>query len=585
MSEKEPEKMRTVLILVVTFLSCGFADAVGSEKRVALIVGNAGYREAGRLLNTLNDASDLAAKLGELEFDVTLKVELGLEEFDAVVDEFIEKAQGAKVALFYYAGHAIQLEETNYLVPIDAELQNERVIPRQTKPAQYIVERMEGAAAISLVFLDACRNNPLADRLRRNQRSSTRSVSLGRGLARVDDRGRDTLIVYSTEPGRIAEDGAGTRNSPFMAGLLKHIDSPGLEVEVMLKRVTATVLEVTAKKQHPQRLSKLVSEFYFKPASSRHEAPPPRAALLRAESDQRDRRSLTLADERRLKPADIFKECDLCPEMILLPRGEFEMGAKEEANEKGEKPERVVTIARGLSVSKFEITVRQFEAFLNATARDGRLNERWFASGPQQVGSSIVLTGEGARSQFVAKTERHEFPVTYVSWYGADAYAHWLSSRTGSTYRLLSEAEWEYAARAKSKSIYHFGDDPRQLCNYANIADISGQKAHRWSPVTDCDDGYADLAPVGRFQPNAFGLHDMLGNAAEWVADCWHPTYDNAPSDGSAWIVGGNCSQRMVRGGSFYNLWHAVRSSKRYSNAIYTKFDTIGFRVARPLRD
>ena len=217
-----------------------------------------------------------------------------------------------------------------------------------------------------------------------------------------------------------------------------------------------------------------------------------------------------------------------------------------------------------------------------SSLKDGRFNERWLASSPKEAGSSVLQDTSGAG--FTARAEHYNRPMTFVSWYGAEAYVGWLSAKTGAEYRLLSEAEWEYAARAGSRAAYHFGDDARQLCNYANIADISGQKEHRWKLVTNCDDGFASLATVGRLQPISFGLYDMLGNAAEWVADCWHPTYDGAPVDGSAWTNTGDCNMRIVRGGAYHNLSHAVRSATRYRNQIYTRYSTIGFRVARTLR-
>src|SRR5439155_18608467 len=141
----------------------------------------------------------------------------------------------------------------------------------------------------------------------------------------------------------------------------------------------------------------------------------------------------------------------------------------------------------------------------------------------------IIGATEGSTMRFFARAEREAEPVTFVSWNGAVAYASWLSRRAGTPYRLLSEAEWEYAARAGSKTAYHFSDDPLRLCEYGNVADLSGAKRHQWSGIINCDDGYPDLAPVGKFRPNAFGLHDMIGNAAEWIEDCSHKSYEGAP--------------------------------------------------------
>ena len=235
-----------------------------AERRVALVIGNAAYTDAGRLANPRNDAQDLGAALSRLGFDVTVEADVGSLQFEQTVAGFVAKARGADVALFFYAGHALQLGSVNYLIPVDAKLAGELAVKREAISAQDVVELMEGAAKTNLVFLDACRNNPLADRLRAQMQSSGRSANVGRGLGRIDARGRDTLIVFSAEPGQEAVDTVGGRNSPFAAGLLSHMETPDIEIETMLKRVTAEVARTTAHKQQPERLSKLISEFYFK---------------------------------------------------------------------------------------------------------------------------------------------------------------------------------------------------------------------------------------------------------------------------------------------------------------------------------
>ena len=574
-----------VLVLLIFNPSVAFAD-----KRVALIIGNSAYKDAARLTNPVNDAQDLAALLAGLDFDVTLKTELTIAAFSRAVTDFAVKARGADVALFYFSGHGLQLNAVNYLMPVDAKLENELDVKLQTISAQDIVEVMERAARMSLVFLDACRDNPIAERLFATMYSGGKSGGGGKGLARIADRGGETLIVYAAEAGKTAQDGI-TRNSPFAAAMLKHIATPGLEVEVMLKRVTAEVLKATANKQQPERVSRLVSEFYFKSAAApprpepdRSKPPraPPEEALLGPFDMKRAPAPMTQAEEAALRPRAAFQECVACPIMVVVPSGSFIMGSPEAqyGHTGTEDPQHTVTLARNFAVGRFEVTVGQYVEFLNDSIRQRRFDERWAATAPQESDASIVRSDEGASPRFSAKPGQEDYPVTYVSWRGAADYASWLSRRTGATYRLLSESEWEYAARAGSTAVFPFGDDGLRLCDYGNVADLSGQKKHQWSRATDCDDGYG-LAPVGRFQPNAFGLYDMVGNAAEWVEDCGHPNYDGAPADGSAWISGSACNSREVRGGSFFNLSVAQRPAKRFENQAYTKFNTIGFRVAR----
>jgi formylglycine-generating enzyme required for sulfatase activity len=563
---------------------------------VALVIGNGAYRDAARLTNPINDAQDIAAALTRLDFDVTLKTELSIASFSQAVTDFAIKARGADVALFYFSGHGLQLNAVNYLMPVDAKLENELDVKLQTISAQDIIELMERSARMNLVFLDACRDNPIAERLYANLHASGKSAGASKGLARIADRGGETLIVYAAEAGKVALDGT-TRNSPFAAAVLKHMPSPALEVEVMLKRVTADVLKATANKQQPERVSRLVSEFYFRNAlmvlPDRPEPPPrpprepPKASPERPPAEAFDGKRapapLTPAEEAALRPRAAFQECVGCPILVVVPSGRFMMGSPETqlGHRSDEHPQHLVTFAKSFAVGRFEVTVAQYVEFLNDSAERGRLDERWVATAPKESQAPILRSDEGARPHFTVKPGQEEYPVTYVSWRGASDYASWLSRRTEAPYRLLSEAEWEYAARGGSTTVFPFGDDGLKLCDHGNVADLSGMKKFEWSRATDCEDGYPALAPVGKFQPNGFGLYDMIGNAAEWVEDCLHPNYDGAPNDGSAWIAGGACHTRSVRGGSFDTLSIGQRSAKRFQAQVYSRFNTIGFRVAR----
>jgi len=162
-------------------------------------------------------------------------------------------------------------------------------------------------------------------------------------------------------------------------------------------------------------------------------------------------------------------------------------------------------------------------------------------------------------------------------------YGRWLSKRTGKTYRLPSEAEWEYAARAGSTTPWFWGDDPKQACQYGDVGDDSVRPEHPDWPLHDCNDGFAKTAPVGTFKPNAFGLYDTAGNVWEWVEDCYNPSYEGAPVDGRAWLAG-DCARRIDRGGGWYNKPAAVRSALRYAGDDSSRQNnTLGFRVVREL--
>jgi len=254
-------------IAAVILLSMTSAMA---ERRVALVVGNSAYRNAPSLTNPKNDAGAIAAALQRLGFEVIQGIDLTADKTRQTLRTFATALKSADVALFYYAGHGLQVDGQNYLVPVDARLQSSLDLEFEATKLQVVIETMERAAKTSLVFLDACRDNPLKQTLARSL-GANRSVAVGQGLARVDS-GVGTLIAYATEPGNVALDGAGA-HSPFTAALLANIERPGLEVGRMLRRVRSTVVENTKGKQVPWDHSSLIDDFYFAHAPAT-EAPP-----------------------------------------------------------------------------------------------------------------------------------------------------------------------------------------------------------------------------------------------------------------------------------------------------------------------
>jgi formylglycine-generating enzyme required for sulfatase activity len=256
---------------------------------------------------------------------------------------------------------------------------------------------------------------------------------------------------------------------------------------------------------------------------------------------------LTVEQEKAkaAKPGSDFKECgNGCPVMIVIPAGKFTMGSPENEldREASEGPQHEVAVATPFAVSKFEVTFEEWDACVAAAACP-RATDHW---------------GRG------------EMPVINVSWRDAKQYVGWLSRLTGKDYRLPTEAEWEYAARAGTNTRYSWGDDPGM-----GNANCNGCGSP-WD--------LQQTAPVGSFKPNAFGLYDMHGNVWEWVEDSWHENYDGVPMDASAWLQGGNPSYRVVRGSSWRNESELVRAAVRVRRNINVQFDTLGLRVARTLR-
>jgi uncharacterized caspase-like protein len=207
------------------------------------------------------------------------------------VQTFVTKASGADLALFYYAGHGVQFDGSNYLVPVDMRIDGAYTLQRKAVPAQVVLEQMERAAKVSLVFLDACRNNTLMRVLEHALPEQTRSLATARGLARMEPKGSNSLIAFATAPNTVAADGVG-RNSPFTAALLKHIDAEGVVLQEMLIDVTADVVRATDGKQKPEVLSRLTSKVWLKPKLAAVVVPPP-PALPPPPSTSTDNKSRT----------------------------------------------------------------------------------------------------------------------------------------------------------------------------------------------------------------------------------------------------------------------------------------------------
>jgi formylglycine-generating enzyme required for sulfatase activity len=286
------------------------------------------------------------------------------------------------------------------------------------------------------------------------------------------------------------------------------------------------------------------------------------------------------------KPGDVFKDCPDCPEMVVVPAGSFTMGSPEDETSregvpdkyaKWERPLHRVTIPRPFAVGKFEVTRGEFDAFVRTTRHDTS-GGCWVWNAAE--GKWANQASKSWRDPGYRQTDRD--PVVCVSWDDAKAYVAWLSRKAEKSYRLLTEAEWEYATRAGTTTVRFWGESAASACGYANVHDRtskSANKGFKWAHH-DCDDGHGQTAPVGSFQPNGFGLHDMLGNVWEWTEDCWHDSYSGAPTDGSAWTSGG-CGRRVLRGGSWDLKPWVVRSAFRSGSLADDRDGSFGFRVAR----
>jgi uncharacterized caspase-like protein len=245
--------------LTAALLLFGSHGPAAAEKRVALVIGNSAYQHTPALKNPSNDATDIAAALRQLDFDVIDGTDLTKDEMEQRIREFAAKLAGADVGLFFYAGHGLQVDGKNFLAPVDAKLQSDTDLDFEAVELNLVLKQLERNSRISVVFLDACRDNPLATTLA----ATSRSVEVGRGLARID-KAVGMMIAFSTQPGNVALDGEG-RNSPFTGALLHHIATEGASINDVMIDVRNDVLKATDGKQVPWENSSLTGQFFFKP--------------------------------------------------------------------------------------------------------------------------------------------------------------------------------------------------------------------------------------------------------------------------------------------------------------------------------
>lgn len=304
---------------------------------------------------------------------------------------------------------------------------------------------------------------------------------------------------------------------------------------------------------------------------------------------------------------DDLKIGGIGPQLVVVPAGEFLMGspADEPGRYADESPQHPVRFAKAFALGRTEVTVGEFKKFVEAT--------KYRTTAEQEGGSWIRDPANGVwklkdnlnwNYDNFGNPTKDEHPVVHISWEDAQSYLKWLSEQTGKKYRLPSEAELEYANRAGTTTRYWWGNE----FPTAKVGNLRGEKDMPLFPAplrfptkeefsyafedgytkanfTGYGDGFGGVSPVASFKTNPFGLYDTSGNVWEWTEDCWHDSYENAPADGSAWIVGkgANCGRRVLRGGSFYCYPRHVRAANRWSEVPAFRNMYVGFRVARDL--
>jgi formylglycine-generating enzyme required for sulfatase activity len=560
---------RLALIATLT-LCCLEGSAFGQNApsplqtaKVALVLANGAYQRAP-IATAASDATSVAEVLRQSGFDVVYSENAQHTDMQAAIDLFRKKLRHDALAIVYYSGYAIQYQSRNFLVPIDASIEREADVRRETIDVDLILDPMIVTEPLAgAIILDASRPNPW------QQIASPRV----RGLA-VQQSIRGITYVYSTAPGKLSSSTPRVSQT-FVSELVKQLTAPGVSFEGILRKLEQSVSHASRGEQVPWH-SSLATDFVIRPISNRTARPATekpadqlevgfwttirdskKAADFQAYLDSypdgqfaplaRDRLSnlvmsapikppseAVTASRRAVAP---IKDCSQCPELVLIPAGSFMMGSTELFD--FETPVHQVKIVRPFYVGQSEVTYEEWDACVMDGGCQYRPNDRGL--------------GRGSR------------PVADVDWNDAQTYIAWLSRKTGRTYRLPTESEWEYAARAGTSATYPWGttfEKEKANCMGCNAAQLN------------------HTTNTGTFPPNAFGLFDMAGNAAQWVEDCWHPNYRGAPSDGSAWVTP-QCGERVLRGGSFNNDPRYLRTAARFKYDYDVRFYTNGFRVAR----
>jgi formylglycine-generating enzyme required for sulfatase activity len=581
-------------------------DASARPDRVALVIGNAGYPLAP-VADAASDARAVTAALHDGGFDVVSADDASGPALQDAIATFAGKLRRGAHAVVFYSGHAVQQRGRNFLVPVDARLRSAQDVAQASVDLEMLLDALIVARpASAMVVLDASRDNPWQGEL----------SGSSKGLLAIE-RMETVSVMFPAAPGRTVAD-TGARGNPAIDEWVKAIRTPGLDMTAALARTREAVTRLTRRGQQVWTSSEPPAGLIVTPLArptqvaqtSRAVIPlPPMespaarqdayelafwesirssespaeyraylnaypngrfAGLARTREQQYAARqpavatappvplpqaapappSGTVASVREpvRTPAQApsaaapsstrtVRDCEGCPELTLIPAGTFEMGANELYE--FEKPVHAVTIRNGFYMGLREVTFEEWDACVDQGGCSHRPNDR--------------NLGRGKR------------PVTDIHWNDANAYLAWLSTKTGRKYRLPSEAEWEYAARGGAATVYPWG------------ATMVKERAN----CVGCNDPTRRQAvEVGQYPANGFGLYDMAGNAAEWVADCWSDSYRATPRDGSASNAPG-CRERVLRGGSFNNDPRYLRSAARFKYEADVRFYTNGFRVVR----
>jgi formylglycine-generating enzyme required for sulfatase activity len=559
------------------------ASAQGDVPRVALVIGNGAYTDAP-IEDAVGGARAVADVLRQGGFKVLYLENARRDDIERGLATFGQTLKRGAIGIIYYSGHAVQYQGHNFLVALDSKISGPDNVRREAMDLDLLLDPLivsRGSARI--VILDASRANPWQQLLPGGLR----------GLA-TGETVKGIAVVCSAAPGKIV--GASPQASGvFAAQLVQAMKTPELGFDDVVSRTRAAVARINKDQrvwQSEEPAANLVITSAARPNNAKPADPielgfwdtiktstsvvdfqaylsaypdgqyaviarsklaqlqPNAPAAAPAGNDQANRQTAATRPDQTPAPAIApapapsasassapIRDCPGCPELVLIPAGAATMGSTEVFA--FESPVHEINISKPFYMGRREVTFDEWDACLSEGGCQYRPGDRGL--------------GRGLR------------PAADLDWDDAKAYVAWLSRKTGKTYRLPSEAEWEYAARAGTKTAYYWGNAVEK--DRANCAGCNS------SPLKN-------TVATGTFPPNAYGLIDMAGNAAEWVEDCWEDSYKAAPKDGSAYTKPG-CRERVLRGGSFNNDQRFVRTAARFKYDFDVRYYTNGFRVVR----
>ncbi len=607
--------LRLAALIACLAASIWLAPAAEARERRAFIVGVQDYAELTDLTRTQADADGYAAAFGDnLDFEVTrVPGDPSTDAFETAFVTFLDSIAPGDQVVFVFSGHGWSNGTENYLAFADAPKQApESLLKKKTVPvtAEILEEIRKRNPSLVIAIFDACRDNPF---------DAGTMAGFDKGLARVDAID-GMIIINSAGPNQKALDRLSNRDpspySVFTRTLLPKLQDPDLPLYPAFDAAREEVQLLAASVPHPQRpmiTSDVSMHFCFsgncKTGSAAPALDPDTALFVQVTKGTKGRdpctgyqgyldahpggqfvdrvqklfalscagpqpvgapvaaRTVTeIAAEEAvaaINDFDTFQDCDDCPKMVALPFGKFQMGSAPYEHDPKEDPGyplHEVTLGR-FAIGITEITFAQYQfCQMEGGCTERAINDRGY--------------GKGNR------------PVMNVTWQEAKEYTEWLTRMSGThTYRLPTEAEWEYAARGgRAGMTYYWEGSEIEACKHGNLLDLSSKAKYEWrAEAIQCDDGQPATAPVGSYTPNPWGLYDMFGNMSEWVEDCYIAGYEGAPTDGSA-RQAPDCKARGVRGGSWNGRNEWARIAIRDSDRPDYPASNMGFRVVAELK-